>query len=303
MEDENLFLQDNDQQELFQHLFNDDNEEGRQEEELDQQAQDPFKTLKEKLRGCLAAIIDTQPRLSVGEFMLNALTLVKHFRMNMAQFEGVMKLVNTLFPEKVVPDTRYLLDKLFKSVAGFHYHFVCSECLDYIGEFDNNVTREVQCRNASCLKVSQISNLNEASFFVMFDLPPQIEILLCKDQNFEHLKNPFDLINNQQPVQMKDLYDGTVYQKFAKSLLPRSNDIRHITCCFSVDGAALYTSSKCQIWPLFVSILELPVKIRDHNLLLGGLWFSKCHAKQDVFLIPFAKHFQQLSDHGFHINY
>lgn len=282
-------------------FFDDNNQEEQEEEEQgNEQAQDPFKTLKDKLQGSLAAIIDTQPRLSVGEFLLNALTLVSHFKMNMSEFEGVMKLVNTLFPKKVVPDTRYLLDKLFKSVAGTHYHFVCSNCLDYIGEFDNNVTTEVQCKNASCLTVNQISNLNESSFFVIFDLPPQIEILLCKDKIFEELKNPFDLLDNQ-PGPMKDVYNGTAYQNFITSLLPRTNT-RHVTCCFGVDGAALYTSSKCQIWPIFVSILELPPRIRDNNLLLAGLWFSKEHAKLDVFLIPFAKHFQELSQRGFQIN-
>lgn len=116
---------------MFQNLFfNEVNDNQEEQEQLNEQAQDPFRTLKEKLRGSLASIIECQPRLSVGEFLLNALTLKTHFRMNMAQFEGVMKLVNTLFPDKVVPDTRYLLDKLFKSMSGIHYHFVCSECLD-----------------------------------------------------------------------------------------------------------------------------------------------------------------------------
>lgn len=306
--DENILPQENFAHEIFQNLiFNEDNfnnqqtEDNQQQQEPDQQAQDdPFKTLKEKLRGSLGAIIECQPRLSPAEFLLNSLTLVTHFRMNMSQFEGVMKLVNTLFVEKVVPDTRYLLDKLFKSMSGIHYHFVCSDCLDYIGEFDNTIIREVQCKNASCQKVNEISNLNDSSFFVTFDLPSQIEILLSKDNVFDNLKNPYDLVNNEVPLIMRDLYDGSVYQKFVASLLPRT-DVRHITMCFSVDGAALYTSSSCQIWPLFVSVLELPPKIRDHNLLLGGLWFSKCHAKQDVFLIPFAKECQKLSDHGFQV--
>lgn len=54
-----------------------------------------YKNLKEKLCGHLQATIPNQPKISLSEFLLNSLTLVTHFKMNFAQFEGVMKLVNT----------------------------------------------------------------------------------------------------------------------------------------------------------------------------------------------------------------
>lgn len=257
-----------------------------------------YKKLKEKLCGALHVIIPNQPKISCSEFLLNALTLVTHFKMNFAQFEGLMKLVNTLFQDKVVPETRHLLDKLFMSMSGIHYHFVCSYCKDYIGEFDHTVVTEVFCEN--CERVTSIGNLNDCIFFVMFDLPIQTEVLFSDDEIFQSLKNPFDLINSQEPFVMSDVHDGSVYQNFIKFLGPRTN-VRHISACFGVDGASPYTSSNMQLWPIFVNILELAPEVRAHNLLLGGLWFGKGHPQMDVFLIPFVEHCKKLSKDGFKI--
>lgn len=44
-----------------------------------------------------------------------------------------------------------------------------------------------------------------------------------------------------------------------------------------------------------------PPHVRAHNLLLGGLWFGRSFPRQDVFLLPFARHCKQLSAEGFKI--
>lgn len=275
----------------------------QQEEELNEVRTEPYfsegyKNLKKKLLGPLSVVIANQPQISAGEFLLNALTLVTHFKMNFAEFEGVMKLINTIFRDKVVPETRYLLDKLFMQMAGIHYHFVCLFCKDYLGEYDHSVITEAKCKN--CTRINSISNLNNCIFFIIFDLPIQFEVLFSDDKLFQSLKNPFDLINNQQPLVMKDVYDGSVYQNFIRSLGLRSI-VRHISSCFCVDGSSPYVSSNCQIWPIFCNILELPPEIRAHNLILGGLWFGKGHPVMDVYLLPFAKHCKRLSEDGFKI--
>lgn len=262
---------------------------------------DAFKNLKAQLRGPLGERIPNQPQISAAEFLLNTLAMVTHFKMNFAQFEGAMKLVNTLFRSRVLPDTRYLLDKLFMAIAGIHYHFVCSFCKDYIGEHDYTIVHEVVCEN--CKRTTVICNLNDCIFFVLFDLPTQLEVLFSDDDVFGSLKNPFDLLllgNLNENFCMKDVYHGSMYQKFVKSLGPRS-PIAHLSTVCSIDGASPYDSSGFQIWPIFNNVLELAPKYRAHKLLLAGLWFGRGHPTMDVFLLPYADKCKQWSEHGFTI--
>ncbi|KAK3916803.1 1-(5-phosphoribosyl)-5-[(5-phosphoribosylamino)methylideneamino] imidazole-4-carboxamide isomerase, partial [Frankliniella fusca] len=260
---------------------------------------DVFEILKKKIRSKFSEVIDTPPQISAAELLLNALTLIRTYNFNFSQFEGLMKLLNTIFKTSVVPDTRYKLDILLKSLAGMHYHFVCKYCVDYMGEFDYRSVREVVCK--SCKRANSLSNLNNCLFFVMFDLPPQIEVLLSNDIILQKLKRPTELVNNEEPRILRDVYDGKMYQQFILTLDDNPN-IHHISFCFGVDGVSLYTSSNTNVWPIFCCILELPPYERAHNLLLAGLWFGKEHVALDVFLKPFADHCKKLSTDGFKIN-
>lgn len=141
---------------------------------------------------------------------------------------------------------------------------------------------------------------DQSIFFVICELPGQLEILF----------NDPDVLNCDvmKPTLAKlrprgvllDLYDGECFQNFANSVDPDDGFI-HFSGCFSDDGTPLYKSSNYSIWPIFVSVLELPQLLRTSKLLLGGLWFGKGHANQELFLKPFAEHAKQISSRGFEI--
>ncbi|KAJ1523185.1 hypothetical protein ONE63_001074 [Megalurothrips usitatus] len=94
------------------------------------------------------------------------------------------------------------------------------------GELEYSKVSEVTCK--SCQKVHCISDLNKCTFFIMFDLPLQIEVLLSQEGMLESLKNPLDLKNDEQPRVMKDVYDAEMYQKFIDFV--RSLNLNVIVC-------------------------------------------------------------------------
>ena len=51
----------------------------------------------------------------------------------------------------------------------------------------------------------------------------------------------------------------------------------NITALFNTDGVCLYKSSHIEIWPIFLTINELPPHLRfaRENVILGGIWQGK----------------------------
>ena len=262
------------------------------------QQDNEFKKLKLMLQGEFSETIKAAPKLSPAQLFLNSLNLIKQYNLNHSQSEGVMRLINSIFQENILPHSRHLLDKVLKSACGSHYHFVCKKCKHYLGEKDYEKILPVKC--GICNTVNYIANLSESTFFIIFDMSVQIEVLLNKDKVKDALKNPLDLVNDDDNGSLRDVYDGTVYQKFARNL-PPERDCRHISCCCSFDGSPLFKTNGKEIWPVFASILELPPRMRGHNLMLGGLWFGSKRPVTEVFIQPFIEHMHKLSIDGFEI--
>ena len=59
-----------------------------------------------------------------------------------------------------------------------------------------------------------------------------------------------------------------------------------ITAIFNTDGICLYSSSKVELWPIFLAINEIPPKERfsRENMLLVGMWQGKLKGKPTFFL-------------------
>lgn len=62
----------------------------------------------------------------------------------------------------------------------------------------------------------------------------------------------------------KDITDGTLYKNFYKEVHSESGDrpCCHLSLMISTDGAPVFKSTHCSIWPLYLCILELPSQKR-----------------------------------------
>lgn len=220
-----------------------------------------------------------------------ALDMAEKNNFTFKAFVDSVKLINSLFVCPVLPNSAYLLDKLCNSSEGMSKYFYCNNCSYAFGVQDNSIHRLLDC--PECGHCNNISDLTKASFFVLYSLAPQIELLLTNETIRNNLSHPKKIIEKCVPNVMTDLYDGQCYKEFAKSL-PDNDDHIVISFTVSTDGSPLFKASNFSIWPFFASINELPPLIRMKNILLGGLWFGKKKPHMDLFLGPVVEELKKM---------
>lgn len=70
---------------------------------------------------------------------------------------------------------------------------------------------------------------------------------------------------------------GFDYMKLSKSPYD-------LTCTFNIDGVPVFNSSNSSLWPVQISINELPFRVRKKNILLAGIWFGQSKPNMKLFL-------------------
>lgn len=243
--------------------------------------------------------------ISVGEILTNALTLVKKHNWSHLEKEHLMKFTTSILTNgNVVPNSRFLLDEHFYSMADMWYYFFCSNCSKSLGDVSPKRPRPSQVICSICDTVNILSDLSQATFFVKFYLPSQIEVLLSDCDIRRKLVSPSDFVNTPTDNIMTDLYHGTCYREFAKHVEPEClSNTKVMSFTLSVDSAALCSFSGQSICPCFVMLNELPPVLRMGNPLLAGLWFGLVKEKMDLFLPPIVDHIKDLSMKGFKLNF
>ncbi|XP_074634703.1 uncharacterized protein LOC141893218 [Acropora palmata] len=100
----------------------------------------------------------------------------------------------------------------------------------------------------------------------------------------------------------KDITDGTLYKNFYKEVHSESGDRTccHLSLMISTDGAPVFKSIHCSIWPPYLCILELPSQKRYSvkNVLLIGLWYGVKKPKINSFLEGFLCKIGMLETEG-----
>ena len=74
----------------------------------------------------------------------------------------------------------------------------------------------------------------------------------------------------------------------------------NLALSLNTDGVPLYKSSSLTLWPVFLTILNLPASIRmkAENVILAGLWYGPSKPPMTLLLEPVLKSLQGLSASG-----
>jgi len=275
--------------------------------EAEERPIDPYCRLKKSLEGNFSEPLNATVTLSVGEILTNVLTLAKKHNWNHIEKEDLMKFTCALLnDQKTLPSSRFLLDKLFFSKKGMRYFFFCSNCTHFLLDVgaDRHAEVTISCPNQKCTKENNLSDLSKATYFVVFDIPSQLNILLKNPEVRKKLVNPFDHVNKPEDNTMRDLYDGSCYRSFAHYAENLASPASHvISFSLSVDSASLCSFSGQSICPCFLMVNELPTVLRMKNLMIAGLWFGLKKEKMDLFLPPIISHLKKLSIDGFSLQF
>lgn len=82
--------------------------------------------------------------ISAGEIILMILKYTITHALSLIQITDLFKLINCIFSFDLLPNTKYLIDKLFYDKNRMELHATCSNCTAYIGKF-NRKMKFVQC--------------------------------------------------------------------------------------------------------------------------------------------------------------
>lgn len=268
------------------------------------QGEKSFGRLKKEIHGKYGKVITEPVVASYGEILLNALEYSKHHNLNHLEKTNLMKLINSLFGDKVLPDTRYLLDALLFSQEYMHFYFFCKKCSWELKNeaIDKNV-KWAQCPNDRCKEQNHVGVLEESCFFVLFDIPYQLRLLLSDSSIRSKVVSPSDY--RCESANYQDIYDGECYRNFAAYVHsdPSSERYHYMSFSLCTDGSGLYSNSPCSIWPCFLMVNELQIVTRMGNLIVAGLWFGAKKAKMDLFLRPIVECINYLSNPGFSLTF
>ena len=164
----------------------------------------------------------------------------------------ILKMFYHIYKKDVLKISKYKLLKFFSSKRPLNVHIFCDNCLEYIGQ-KNNIN------NRRCSKCKAKVNNDSKSSFITFNMKNALGKLLQK----KVVQNSIFSSNPQSDTVISDVYDGESYKSLNK-------DKYDITYSFNTDGVQSSKSGKQSIWPLYVCINEIPIKIRTRESILLG---------------------------------
>jgi len=230
------------------------------------------------------------------DVMLMCLTLgLRHNLSWLAQID-ILKMINAMYGGEKIPNTKYMyFYHINRSGDNFKYYIFCPECEKYFGNRDN-LPESINC---NC---GHVINVYSSNYFLSIDLESQFKRLF-KDTTIVDslLTYRFNRLKINDAA-LEDIYAGAEYKKH----FDNGNILSHLynfSYSFNTDGIPMGKSCGKTIWPIYITINELPPKERSKHILLAGLYIGKKDPNQNVFLKPFIEQANKMSFHGFHWNH
>ncbi|XP_030231849.1 uncharacterized protein LOC115557858 isoform X3 [Gadus morhua] len=221
--------------------------------------------------------------VSKEESLLMLMSYVLRNNLTGKALTHLLELFNLMFPG-LIPPSHYLFNKEFGSSSQPEVHFYCEKCLAYFG-----ISADCPSHCTLCNTVFDANtSLKKGFYFLVIPLHAQIKQLLQEhDVNLTEKSRSFDVLT--------DIQSGGEYQKLCDSGVLGKDDLTLIWNC---DGAPVFKSSKCSIWPIQCQIIELEPEMRKRHFLMSALWFGPTKPSMLTLLTPFVKEASLLETEG-----
>lgn len=163
----------------------------------------------------------------------------------------MFKMTNSFFPEKVVPESSHLIDKITYDDGDVMYHAVCPTCKQLAGSVKKNLL--IRC--ARCAVTIDLKDPSYNEYFVEFDVRDELQELV--ENNHEYFTEVVTGNRQSAPGTLTDIQDGDMYKKFVQKL-PTDQKESYLTTIFNSDGSPVFKSSKFSMWPIQIIPNEIP---------------------------------------------
>jgi len=218
-----------------------------------------------------------------NDLMLLLTAFVLRFKLSAAACQALLTLIDMILPG-CITTTNHFFDKLFNfDNRNVQVHYFCADekCMNYFGPIVPD-----SCSSCGCSYRGN-SDLCRDSYMFVLPLTEQLTHIFNNDNNLTSL-----LSKRKQNDELSDIVDGKTYKKHCCG--------SQVTLQFNCDGAPIFKSSKFSIWPLLCAVNELPMSIRNCNVMMHTLWFGRFKPCVSTFLQPFVSEIIMLYNNGFH---
>ncbi|XP_037290638.2 uncharacterized protein LOC119185900 [Rhipicephalus microplus] len=254
----------------------------------------------------VGAEMTDEPQGDLGSFSsddLLALTVnfVLEFGIPWKGVEALQKLIMHILERHDIPVTKYLFKKsVGAEIKAARLHFYCENCMTLLAV----TSGDLAARNAvrvTCTVCGQRNSgpqmLRDGHFFITLPIAKLLSSLLAENDASTALHERLNSINESMSVdkdEMTDIIDGTLYRALRRELTSKND----ITLTVNSDGSAVFKSSKFSVWPVQVMVNELPVYMRQKNVLVSALWYGQKHPDMTLLLNAFVEQMDGLSTSG-----
>lgn len=190
---------------------------------------------------------------------------VKH-KCKWVEVVDILKLINQICGEKIVPETKYHFFKRFKIGTQATFHMICKNknCLHTTMILVKNETNSFKCQR--CKTKNVLKDKKKKVGFVTFSIKDQLEEILNR------YKDSLIFPEEKDQFPIKDVWDGNLHREiFHKEKRP------FISLTINTDGMQIFNSVSTSLWPIIVSVNNLPLteRFKLDNLIICGFHYKK----------------------------
>ena len=150
-------------------------------------------------------------KTSQAEALLMILTYAARHQITGSALDDLLKLINHLFGQEVVPASKYAFNKVFqKNMDKVKFHLYCKNCKTTLGG-QNEVLEKAITECAACNSPVEPNTLNNGAFFISVPIAPQIQNILNTPELQTKLSYRVDRPGKAGNI-ISDIYDGDLYK-------------------------------------------------------------------------------------------
>ncbi|XP_064472569.1 uncharacterized protein LOC135387113 isoform X2 [Ornithodoros turicata] len=268
----------------------DENEDSEGDENEDSEGDET--EFQEFLHGCGTGTLPNQTTTKRQAVLLILLYVVSA-GLSWTQLDGLLKLINALFGDDILPRSKYMFRKIWKRRQEqlLQLHFFCNTCLAHLGNRGRYAKGCTLTWTFCNVDYTQGRLVSSGNFFDIFNIKKRLQMLLKNIGTVLH--DSLRALSSRPQTQgtFCDMTDGNLYRDTRQKLGMGWSDI---TVSFNIDGSPAFESNNCSVWPIQLVINELPVITRWKNVIVCGLWFAKAHPPVLLFLNAFVQQFASM---------
>ncbi|KAH6927238.1 hypothetical protein HPB50_001114 [Hyalomma asiaticum] len=240
-----------------------------------------------------------EPKLSPDDLLALAVNFAIEYALPWKAAEALQKLLAYVLRRSDLPLTKFLFIKNAGiSIDAAKFHFYCDNCKSLVSETSGLLAERNGVRGCCnvCTKVySGREMMQDGHFYVSLPLRQQLESLLSSQELAVPLRERLDRLEDCRQDDnsgFQDITDGKGYHAMREKI--KKYDL---SLTVTSDGSPLFKSSKFSIWPVQVTINELPLHHRSKHV-TTTLWYGQSHPQMELLMESFVRELEHLAQRG-----